>query len=256
MMRKYGVSAFMLLMLSFSICRAEKPESIELFNGKNLKYWIPYLQSASQDSRQEFYVENGVIHLSGQFGYLRSEDEYENYKLNLEWRWPDTTSNSGIFLHLAPTFKIWPENFECQLKAGNAGDIYVSGEITCDQYAGEEGENPVIVKQNPSNEKPCGEWNQAEIFCTGDTITVYINGELQNQVTGLSRTKGFIGLQSEGYPVEFRNIVLTPIARPQTETPSTDKKGANKEEIDKPKKEKKANKKSEQPEETSPEKAE
>ena len=251
MMRKYGVSAFMLLMLSLSICRAEKPESIELFNGKNLKHWIPYLQSASQDSRQEFQVKNGVIQLSGQFGYLRSEDEYENYKLNVEWRWPDTTSNSGIFLHLAPTFKIWPENFECQLKAGNAGDIYVSGEITCDQYAGAEGENPVIVKQNPSNEKPCGEWNQAEIFCTGDTITIYINGELQNQVTGLSRTKGFIGLQSEGYPVEFRDIVLTPIARPQVETPSTDK-----ESVDKPKKGKKAAKESEQPEETTSEKAE
>lgn len=251
MMRKYGVSVFMLLLLSLSICRAEKPESIELFNGKNLKHWIPYLQSASQDSRQEFQVRDGVIHLSGQFGYLRSEEEYENYQLHVEWRWPDTTSNSGIFLHLAPTFKIWPENFECQLQAGNAGDVYVSGELTCHQYTGEEGQERILPKQKASNEKPCKEWNQADILCTGDTITIYINGELQNQITGLSRTKGFIGLQSEGYPVEFRNIVLTPIARPKSATPKTDASAT-----DQPKKKKKASKKAEQPVEAAPENAE
>ena len=228
-MRKYGVSVSLLILMGLSVCRAQEP--IQLFNGKNLKNWIPYLQSASQDSRQEFQVENGVITLSGQFGYIRTKEEYKNYKLEVEWRWPDTTSNSGIFLHLGPAFKIWPDNFECQLQAGNAGDIYNSGEATCDQYKGEG--SRIVAKQNPSNEKPCGEWNQAEIFCTGDTITVYINGELQNQVTGLSKTQGFIGLQSEGYPVEFRKVILTPIFRPEPEP-------AKKETPDKPKKEKKA----------------
>lgn len=219
-MRKYYVSVLMLALTSLSmVCQAQKP--VELFNGKNLKNWIPYLQSASQDVRQEFQVEDGVIRLSGQFGYIRTNKEYENYKLTAEWRWPDTTSNSGIFLHLQPEFKIWPENFECQLRAGDAGDIYNSGGATCNQYKGEE--QPIVTKQNPSNEKPQGEWNQAEIFCTGDTITIYINGLLQNQITGLSQTKGFIGLQSEGEAVEFRNVLLTPIPRPKKEAEPTDK---------------------------------
>lgn len=220
MMRKYYASVLMLALVSLSsVCQAQKP--VELFNGKNLKNWIPYLQSASQDVRQEFRAEDGVIRLSGQFGYIRTNKEYENYKLTAEWRWPDTVSNSGIFLHLQPEFKIWPENFECQLRAGDAGDIYNSGGATCDQYKGED--QPIVAKQNPSNEKPQGEWNQAEIICTGDTITVYINGLLQNQITGLSQTKGFIGLQSEGEPVEFRNVVLTPIPRPKKEIEPADK---------------------------------
>lgn len=219
MMKKYYASLLALGLMSASLCQAQK--SVELFNGKNIKNWTPYLQSASQDVRQEFKAVDGVIRLSGQFGYIRTAKEYENYKLTAEWRWPDTVSNSGIFLHLQPEFKVWPENFECQLRSGDAGDIYNSGGATCDQYKGEE--EPIVAKLNPSNEKPQGEWNQAEIICTGDTITVYINGLLQNQVTGLSKTKGFIGLQSEGEPVEFRNVILTPVPRPQQEAKTEEK---------------------------------
>jgi hypothetical protein len=40
---------------------------------------------------------------------------------------------------------------------------------------------------------------------------VHVNGQLQNRLTGLSNRQGFIGLQSEGGPVQFRNIILTPL---------------------------------------------
>ena len=179
-MKKYYAIALLLSLAGGSVCQAQKP--IELFNGRNLRNWIPYLQSASQDAKEEIHVHNGVLWLSGQYGYLRSEEQYENYKLTVEWRWPDTLSNSGIFLHSQPDLKIWPENFECQLQAGNAGDIYLSGEITCHQYDGKT-KPAIITKQNPSSEKPQGEWNQAEITCTGDTITIYINGESREHST-------------------------------------------------------------------------
>ena len=42
-------------------------------------------------------------------------------------------------------------------------------------------------------------------------MTVYINGELQNRITGVSNNKGYIGLQSEGGPIEFRRVELTPL---------------------------------------------
>ncbi|MFR3489761.1 MAG: family 16 glycoside hydrolase [Alistipes ihumii] len=50
-----------------------------------------------------------------------------------------------------------------------------------------------------------------EIVCSDSTITVHVNGQLQNRLTGLSNRQGFIGLQSEGGPVQFRNIILTPL---------------------------------------------
>ena len=59
-------------------------------------------------------------------------------------------------------------------------------------------------------EKPVGEWNEADITCKGGKITVYINGELQNEATS-DYKNGYIALQSEGGPIEFRNIYLTSV---------------------------------------------
>ena len=61
-------------------------------------------------------------------------------------------------------------------------------------------------------ERPAGEWNCAEIVCVGDHIAVCVNGVLQNECTGSVRS-GYIALQSEGGPVEFRNIWLTRLRR-------------------------------------------
>ena len=61
-----------------------------------------------------------------------------------------------------------------------------------------------------ASEKPAGEWNEAEVICKGDRITVYVNGVLQNECSGVN-TRGYIALQSEGGPLEFRNIYLTEV---------------------------------------------
>ena len=64
---------------------------------------------------------------------------------------------------------------------------------------------------NDSNEKELGGWNKYEIVCKGDTMKLTINGQLQNKATGVSLRKGYIGFQSEGVPIMFRNIKLTPL---------------------------------------------
>ena len=64
---------------------------------------------------------------------------------------------------------------------------------------------------NDSGEKEIGAWNKYEITCKGGTIEASINGKLQNKATGVDISKGYIGLQSEGVPIVFRNIKLTPL---------------------------------------------
>lgn len=196
------------LLAWLSAC-SSAPKPIELFNGKNLDGWIGYLEDKSLDPAREFVVKDGVIHLSGKLGYLYTEKTYSDYKLEVEWRWPDTLSNSGIFLHMTPEDKALPPMFECQLKAGDAGALYgFSGPLTQEMRdAGHYG----MPRLLPSNEKPVGQWNKAEITCEGDNITIYINGELQNRATGASVSSGYVALQSEGLDVEFRNVVLTPL---------------------------------------------
>jgi hypothetical protein len=60
-------------------------------------------------------------------------------------------------------------------------------------------------------EKPLGEWNKYEITCKGDTIKLVVNGRLANEGTKAEATRGKILLQSEGTPIEFRNVTLTPL---------------------------------------------
>jgi hypothetical protein len=47
----------------------------------------------------------------------------------------------------------------------------------------------------------------------GDTLTIWVNDEKVNQMTGVVPGAGTIGLQSEGTPIDFRKITLTPLAR-------------------------------------------
>ena len=105
----------------------------------------------------------------------------------------------------------FPNSIECQLQAGNAGDFVLLGGSDMEEYvapASGRPNFPVIKKREASNEKPVGEWNKAKIEVKDGKITVYINGVFQNQ--GTSKVKeGHIGLQSEGGPIQFRNLKLT-----------------------------------------------
>jgi hypothetical protein len=65
-----------------------------------------------------------------------------------------------------------------------------------------------LPKKAQSSEKAPGKWNAYDIICRGDTITCYVNGVLQNSGTNASDTSGKICLQSEGSPIEFRNIYI------------------------------------------------
>ena len=120
---------------------------------------------------------------------------------------------TGIFLLIADPKNPFPNGIECQLHAGDAGDLVLLGGSDLTEYMQRPGEErpafPVVKKHSESSEKPAGEWNEANIFVKDGTITVYVNGVYQN--TGTNKVKeGFIGLQSEGKDIQFRNVTLTP----------------------------------------------
>jgi hypothetical protein len=64
-----------------------------------------------------------------------------------------------------------------------------------------------------SSENPPGEWNRYDIVCEGDSIQLTVNGVLQNKGAGANPPSGAICLQSEGSPIQFRNIYLKPQAK-------------------------------------------
>ena len=185
-----------------------RSEQINLFNGKDLSNWVFTLKDKTIDPATVFLVRDGVIHITGQpFGYMRTKEAYSDYKLHVEWRWPNSeATNSGVFIHGQQPDTIWLRCVECQLKAGNAGDFVCMNGANMDEHADKS--TIVVKKLAASSEKPVGEWNTMEVVCKGNTIEVSVNGVVQNKGTNVNLNRGSICLQSEGKDIQFRNVFL------------------------------------------------
>ena len=196
-----------------------QPPSQALFNGSNLDGWTTYLKDPSVDPAAVWSIRDGVIRCKGQpQGYLRTTQDYADYRLQLEWRWVDQPTNSGVLLHTTGDDKIWPMSVEAQLMHEHAGDfvtIQNGSAITVNgrRHQPTDAFYHIVPRQHACSEKPAGQWNRYDIVCRGKTITLTVNGILQNSATDSALTRGAICLQSEGSPIEFRNILLTPLTQ-------------------------------------------
>ncbi len=219
--------AFVWLCIIPAVAVSAEPE--RLFNGRDLSGWKPVLDDPAADPAKTWSVKDGVLHCTGSpRGYLRTErDDFRDYRLSVEWRWPEGTrdnANNGVLVHASTpnALGVWPKSLEVQLANGNAGDFWVipgddSPEATKidvplksiaseKRFAGRRHFN-----FTDGSEKPVGEWNTMEIVCRSDTVTVKVNGEIVNHAFDCSVSTGAIALQSEGAPIEYRSVVLSPL---------------------------------------------
>ena len=191
-----------------------------LFNGQDLDGWTFCLDDPKVDPTEVWSVQDGVIHCKGEpAGYLRTVEDYSNYRLHLEWRWAQKPTNSGVLLHTQKPDQVWPASIEAQLQHQNAGDLVIIQSDTSIRVDGVRHTTPedqfykIIAKKYRSSEYRPGQWNSYDITCDGDTIKLLVNGVLQNIGSESSYTSGAICLQSEGSPIEFRNIYLVRIKK-------------------------------------------
>ena len=209
----------LLLVLTLVVLSCSTEKKIELFNGQDLDNWKIVVGSEDGEPKDLFYVEDGVINTPGEpFGYIQTKESYNNYKLHLEWRWTEEPSNSGVFLNVQGKEIVFPHCVEAQLMNGKAGDIVLmrkgaSITIKDSTYMVTSEEHPYlgISKFEDSSENPSGEWNSYDITSLDGTLELYVNGILQNKGTDMTLTEGNIALQSEGGPLQFRNIYLQPL---------------------------------------------
>jgi myo-inositol 2-dehydrogenase / D-chiro-inositol 1-dehydrogenase len=142
-------------------------------------------------------------------GFLRSRKSYRNYVLRAEWRfvkegwtprpqdegWP----NAGFFIHANELVKGWPKSLEVQGHFGEVGSVFgVRGGSIKGAKRG------VIVKDRPL----FGEWDKYEITSQDGKVTVRLNGEVVNEGYDAQPAQGNICLQSEGWPVHYRNVEI------------------------------------------------
>ena len=209
----------LLLGLSLVVLSCSTENKIDLFNGQDLDNWNIIVDSEDGEPKDLFYVEDGLMNTLGDpIGYIRTKESYTNFKLHVEWRWTEEPSNSGVLLNVQGKDMIFPHCVEAQLMHGKAGDLVLMGKgaaITVKDstylVTSEDKRYLAISKFEESSEKPAGEWNTYEITSKDGTLELFVNGVLQNKGTGMSLTEGNIALQSEGGPMQFRNIYLQPL---------------------------------------------
>lgn len=210
--------AFLAICILPAYGQSPASQPIQLFNGRDLTGWKPYLDPKSTATPEQVWsVRDGELVCKGRpFGYLRTEKGYGNYVLRLEWRWDPGEQrgrNSGVFVHVSGPDKIWPKAAEAQLMSGRAGDFWlVDGyKLTIDPAFKDPKSDRHWFRIEGDYEKPIGEWNQYEVTCKDRSIELKINGKLVNSGTDAETTSGTILLQSEGAPISFRNVTLEPL---------------------------------------------
>ena len=152
-------------------------------------------------------VKGGVIACAGNpMGYLRTRQKYRNYVFRAEWRFqkegwtgaPEEWPNAGFLIHASEeTGKRWPRSFvEVQGHYGEAGSLF-GGRIKGARRG------PIVKDRTPF-----GEWDKYEVTSNNGTVRVVLNGRLVNEGYGADPPEGYICLQSEGWPVFYRNIEI------------------------------------------------
>lgn len=179
------------------------------------------------------------------FGHLYYKQPFSHYHLKVEYKFADewrkdapsyTILNSGIMFHsqdprTMPKEQDWPISIELQLLAGlGDGKPRPTGNMcspgTNIVYKGKLDERHCIESSSKTYDK--NEWVTAELIVLGDSLISHIiNGDTVLQYSkpqigggvvnrfdpavkqdGKILSQGFIALQSEGQPIDFRKVEI------------------------------------------------
>jgi hypothetical protein len=217
----HRVLPLFLLSLSTLLHAEDAPIFKPLFNGKDLTGWVDV-----NTSPETWSVKEGLLVCKGlPIGVMRSEKQYENFILHIEWKHLKPGGNSGVFIWsegTCPPERPLPKGMEVQMlelqyplinreKDGSPRHPgFVSGELF--GANGLEG-----IPDNPRGNrsmswefrcKGAGEWNNYDVVAVDGTVKLSINGKFVNGISQSTVRKGYLCLESEGSEIHFRNIRL------------------------------------------------
>ena len=201
-----------------------------LFDGKTAKGWHKY---GGGPVGSAWKIKEGYLYLDSSIkenwqikdgGDIISDEEYENFDLQLEWMIAKD-GNSGIifYIHEDKSKYNWPWETgpEMQVLDNNGHpDAKIIKHRAGDLYD--------LISCSKETVKPFGEWNLAEIKSVNGKLDLYLNGEIvvsttlwddnwkkmvanskfKNMSGFGTYKKGRIGLQDHGNEVRFRNIKI------------------------------------------------
>jgi hypothetical protein len=186
---------------------------------------LPLFWKNVNTSPETWHVEKDLLICSGHpIGVMRSEKQYENFILHIEWMHMEAGGNSGTFVWsnaTPPEGGNLPNGVEVQMlelewvnlniKDGVIPPIaYVHGELFGVGGVETVPDTPRGTRSK-SIENRCkgkGEWNVYDVVCVDGVIKLSVNGKFVNGIAKATQKKGYICLESEGAEIHFRNIKI------------------------------------------------
>lgn len=195
-----------------------QPAWQSLFNGRDLSGWVPV-----NGEPGTWRVEKGEIVSTGlPIGVMRSERQYENFLLEVDWMHTASGGNSGIFLWsdaIPGERNRLPNGIEVQMldhewvtenrRPGFDPPIaYVQGELF--------GVGGVrTIPDNPRGERskalrqltrPRWHWNHYTVVAVDGTVKLAVNGTFVNGLSHSTKRRGYLCLEAEGAEIHFKNL--------------------------------------------------
>ena len=177
-----------------------------LFNGQDLTGWhadVPEMDK-NPDAKSPFLVRDGMLVSLGTPGghSLRTRSmRITALRSNIASQANRAIAACWCMLPSPePLYGMFPQSLEVQMESGNAGDFWcIREDITVPNMEerrgpkenwGTEGDKLRRIKNlTDDSEKPVGEWNTMVIECRGNTIKVWVNGDLVNDGTSALRQR-------------------------------------------------------------------
>ncbi len=206
-------------------------QSIDLFNGKDLTGWVNVNCNdqtwTAHDGTGSNEGEVPFIQCSGiPTGVLRTAEMYENFILEMDWMHEEEPGNAGLFIWsdgLTARGVPFTRSIEVQIMLTpdvlddkgrllytGQGDIFaIHGATMKPDRPHPAGWNRCLPSARMTRGK--GQWNHYTVTANKGRITLAVNGVEVGGASDINPRKGFICLESEGTPIRFRNIKLTPL---------------------------------------------
>jgi hypothetical protein len=225
-MNSHLAGAIAAAVVSAALGAQQAPEGVPLFNGRDLSGWVNI--NCAPDT---FTVKDGMIHSTGKpICEIRTERMYENFVLDVEWMHLTPKGNAGVFIWsdaLPARGQPFLRAVEVQVLDGREtanytshGDIFpIHGAKMTPNRPHPGGWDRSLPTEKRA--KPAGQWNHYRITADRGRITLEVNGKAVSGGYDISPRKGYIALESEGAPAQFRNLRVRELPS-AGELPATD----------------------------------
>ncbi len=178
---------------------------VDIMPPADLAGWVRLpIKAGGKLGRAQWHVENGMVVCDGDGGHdmLLLNREIGNAIFHVEFCLAKLEQpkayNSGVFVRTSLDGAIWHQAQVGSLTGGYWFGVTPAGAAT----------KAFHVETKPCRVKEAGEWNTYEVTAQGPKLTLWVNGFVTAELPDCGLHRGYLGLEGEGYRIQFRNLKL------------------------------------------------